>query len=105
MVAWDKPGGFRGREPLVAEREQGVARRLRGLAVEGRRPPRAEQVVLVDGEPAGEVTSGNFSPTLGHGIALAFLPPTSTIGAEVAIDVRGDHVPATVVQTPFVGGR
>ena len=89
----------------MAEREQGVARRLRGLAVEGRRPPRAEQVVLVDGEPAGEVTSGNFSPTLGHGIALAFLPPHLDIGAEVAIDMRGDHVPATVVQTPFVGGR
>ena len=105
VVAWDKPGGFRGREPLVAEREKGVARRLRGLAVEGRRPPRAEQVVLVDGEPAGEVTSGNFSPTLGHGIALAFLPAHLDVGAEVAIDMRGDHVPATVVQTPFVGGR
>ena len=49
VVAWDKPGGFRGREPLLAERERGVSRRLRGLSVEGRRPPRADQVVLVDG--------------------------------------------------------
>ncbi len=105
VVAWDKPGGFRGRDPLLAERERGVARRLRGLSVEGRRPPRAEQVVLVDGEPAGEVTSGNFSPVLGHGIALAFLPPDVDEGREVAIDVRGDAVPATVVPTPFVGGR
>ena len=26
-------------------------------------------------QPVGAVTSGNFSPMLGHGIALAFLPP------------------------------
>ncbi len=102
VVAWDKDGGFRGRDALLQERERGVARRLRGLSVEGRRPPRAEQVVLVDGQRAGEVTSGNFSPTLGHGIALAFLPPEVRDGAEVAIDVRGDAVRGTVVKPPFV---
>ncbi|HEY9556620.1 MAG TPA: glycine cleavage T C-terminal barrel domain-containing protein, partial [Acidimicrobiales bacterium] len=85
-------------------REAGPARRLRGLSVEGRRPPRADQVVLVDGEPAGVVTSGNFSPMLGHGIALAFLPPEVGEGTEVAIDVRGDHVAAQVVPTPFYPG-
>ena len=106
VVAWDKSGGFRGRDALVAERERGVARRLRGLSVEGRRPPRADQVVLLDGEPAGVVTSGNFSPVLGHGIALAFLPPSVEPGAaSVAIDVRGDQVNAEVVKLPFVGGR
>ena len=102
VVAWDKPGGFRGREALLVERERGVSRRLRGLATAGRRPPRADQVVLVDGSPAGVVTSGNFSPVLGHGIALAFLPPEVGEGSEVAIDVRGDALPATVVPTPFV---
>lgn len=102
VVAWDKPGGFRGRDALVAERRRGVTRRLRGLVTPGRRPPRAEQVVLVDGEPAGVVTSGNFSPTLGHGIALAFLPPQVPDGAAVAIDGRGGAVPATVVPPPFV---
>jgi aminomethyltransferase len=102
VVAWDKPGGFRGRDALVAERERGPARLLRGLTTQGRRPPRSEQVVLVDGEPAGVVTSGNFSPVLGHGIALAFLPPEVGEGSEVAIDVRGEAVPALVVPTPFV---
>jgi aminomethyltransferase len=105
VVAWDKPGGFRGRDALVAERERGVTRRLRGLSVEGRRPPRADQPVLIDGGEAGVVTSGNFSPVLGHGIALAFLPPDVEEGATVAIDVRGEAVPAKVVPTPFVGKR
>jgi aminomethyltransferase len=103
VVAWDKPGGFRGRDALLVERERGPSRLLRGLATEGRRPPRAEQVVLVDGEPAGVVTSGNFSPTLGHGIALAFLPPEVGEGSEVVIEARGEAVPARVVPTPFVG--
>jgi aminomethyltransferase len=101
VVAWDKPGGFRGRDALVAERERGVARRLRGLSVEGRRPPRADQEVLVDGVAAGVVTSGNFSPMLGHGIALAFLPPEVEDGASVAVAAKGDPSPATVVKPPF----
>lgn len=102
VVAWDKAEGFRGRDALLAERERGIARRLRGLAVEGRRPPRADQVVLVEGDAAGVITSGNFSPILGHGIALGFLPPEVGEGTEVAIDVRGEQVPARVVATPFV---
>ena len=101
VVAWDKPD-FIGKAALVAEREAGITRRLRALSVEGRRPPRADQVVLVNGEAAGVVTSGNFSPILGQGIALAFVPPEVAIGDQVAIDVRGDHVAATVVKPPFV---
>ena len=58
--------------------------------------------MLVDGKPAGVITSGNFSPVLGHGIALAFLPPEVAIGDAVVVDIRGDHVAATVVKTPFV---
>lgn len=101
VVAWDK-GDFPGREALVAEREAGPARRLRALSVPGRRPPRADQEVRHLGQSVGIVTSGNFSPTLQHGIALAFLDPDIEVGTEVAIDVRGTEIPATVVKTPFV---
>ena len=84
--------------------ERGIARRLRGIAVEGSRPPRAGQTVYLGdgGAAAGEVTSGNFSPTLGHGIALAFLPPDVEPGAAVEIDVRGARLPGTVVPLPFL---
>jgi aminomethyltransferase len=101
VVRWDK-GEFRGREPLAAERERGVHRRLRGLRVEGRRPPRAGYSVLRDGEVIGEVTSGNFSPMLEQAIALAFLPPGIDDGAAVAVDVRGTAVPAVVTKPPFL---
>jgi aminomethyltransferase len=101
VVGWDK-GDFRGRAALEAERARGVQRRLRSLVVVGRQLPREGYTVLVDGKPAGEVTSGNFSPTLGHGIALAFLPPAVEPGARVEVDIRGRHVPAEVVKLPFV---
>ena len=61
VVGWDK-AAFRGRAALAAERERGVARRLVGLATEGRQPPRRGSAVSQDGRPAGTVTSGNFSP-------------------------------------------
>lgn len=101
VVSWDK-GPFRGREALAAEREAGPARKLVGLSTVGRRPSRADQRVLRDGTPVGVVTSGNFSPELGHGIALAFVPPEVSVGDELVIDVRGSELAATVVKTPFV---
>ena len=101
VVAFGKPA-FIGREALVAERDRGVARHLVGIATEGRRPPRAECPILVDGEVAGMVTSGNFSPVLGHGIALGFVPPEVGPGTAVTIDVRGTALPGAVVETPFV---
>ncbi len=102
VVGWDKET-FRGREALMAQRERGVGRRLTGLAVEGRRPPREGQAVLLDGLPVAKVTSGNYSPTLGHGIALAFLPVDRSSRAQISLDQRGTEVRATVVDLPFVG--
>jgi len=102
VVAWDKPS-FRGREAARAERAVGIARRLFGLATDGRRPARAGCPVSIDGVPAGTVTSGNFSPTLGRGIAFAFLPPDTAQGQQVVVDVRGKDLPGHVVATPFVG--
>ncbi len=104
VVGWDK-GPFQGRDALALERERGVTRRLRGLVTEGRRPPRADQQVLVDGRVVGVVTSGNFSPVLQQGIALAFCDPAVAIGDEVDIDVRGSRVPARVIKLPFITRR
>jgi aminomethyltransferase len=61
-------------------------------------------VVDSDGTVVGTVTSGNFSPMLDRGIALAFLRPDLEPGARLAIDIRGRHEPAEVVTTPFWTG-
>lgn len=101
VVSWTK-GPFRGREALAAERERGVARILRGIATEGRRPARDGCAVLIEGALVGIVTSGNFSPVLNHGIALALVEPSIVVGDDVSIDVRGTALPGTIVKTPFV---
>ena len=101
VVGWDK-GDFRGRTALEAERERGVPRRLRGMVLDGRQPPREGYAVRVDGKPAGEVTSGNFSPVLERGIALGFLPPDVGPGTAVEVDLRGKPASAEIVKLPFV---
>jgi aminomethyltransferase len=101
VVAWEK-GDFPGRGALLAERDRGPSRLLRGLAVDGRRPAREGTTVLVGGHPIGLVTSGNYSPELGHAIALALIDPTIAIGSRVELDVRGMLLEARVVDLPFI---
>lgn len=101
VVAWDKPE-FIGRDAALSERERGVARHLVGIATEGRRPARTGCDVRVGDRSVGAVTSGNFSPVLGHGIAMAFVEPSVTSGHDVEIDVRGKVLAGSVVDLPFV---
>jgi aminomethyltransferase len=56
--------------------------------------------VLEDGEE-GVATSGNYSPILERGIALAFLPPRVELGTPLTVEVRGRPVPAVVAKPPF----
>jgi aminomethyltransferase len=102
-VGWTKPE-FWGREALLAEKEAGPARRLRGLRATGRGVPRAGMAVLAGDERVGTTTSGTFSPTLKTGIALALIDTASGIGLDdtVTVDVRGRALECTVVKPPFV---
>ncbi len=103
VVGWDKDR-FRGRTALEAERARGVHRHLVGLATEGRQPPREGAALTRDGRAVGTVTSGNFSPMLGHGIALGFLDSSEEHGSAepVTVEQRRRVLAAQVVETPFV---
>lgn len=104
VVSWTK-GPFTGRDALLAQKEAGVTPLLAALSVPGRRPPRADQRVQRDGVDVGYVTSGNFSPVLDHGIALAYLDADIAVGAQVQIESRGALLDAEVVPPPFVAKR
>lgn len=94
---------FIGAEVIRRVREQGAARKLVGLEVEGRMVARQGYLVQVNGHPIGEITSGTFSPTLEKSIAMAFVNSAySKIGGEVQVDMRGRAVPARVVSRRFV---
>lgn len=102
VIGWEK-SEFRGREALAKQRELGVDRLLCGLRTEGRRPPRDGARVLSGGVDVGVVTSGNFSPVLGCGIAFALLTPAMTnVGREVTVHVRDSALVGRVATTPFV---
>lgn len=101
-VAWDAP--FRGRDALMKIREEGPARRTFGIRCVDRGVPRQDYRVLRNDETIGTVTSGNFSPTLGTGIALA-IGPAETIpaeGDEVAVEARGRRIAGVIVRPPFI---
>ena len=105
VVAWNKPD-FRGKTALALEKEHGIARRLVGISIPGRRPARdGTQVFDASGSEIGIVSSGNFSPTLGHCVAMAFVEPTTKVGDTVSMDVRGTLIAGSVVATPFVAKK
>jgi aminomethyltransferase len=93
---------FIAQEILARQKAEGTARRLVGLQTEGRRLPRTGQDVYAAEDKVGVLTSGCFSPSLGHGIGLAIIASDYAVsGATFEIDVRGTRVAATVVETPF----
>jgi aminomethyltransferase len=94
---------FVGKTALEKQRDEGPKVRLAGLTVnEPGAIPRHGTPVHAGGQPVGEVTSGGLSPTLQHGIALAYLPVELTKpGTEVTLELRGREVPARVVPLPF----
>jgi len=102
-VGWSKEA-FWGRDALLAEKQAGPARLLRGLRAVGRGVPRADMAVLSGSTPVGITTSGTFSPSLNVGIALALIDSAAGIsdGDTVSVDVRGRALECEVVKPPFV---
>jgi aminomethyltransferase len=102
-VAMGKPD-FRGRAALAQRKAAGPALRLLvGLVSTDRLIPRHGMAVMAGGRRVGEVTSGTFSPTLRHGIALAYVERELTEpGTELAVDVRGRRGAVRVTRPPFV---
>lgn len=94
---------FVGRAALEKQRADGPAVRLVGLEVQTPGAiPRHGTPVRIGDTAVGTATSGGLSPTLHHGIALAYLPrDRSAPGTEVSLSIRGRDVPARVVPLPF----
>jgi heterotetrameric sarcosine oxidase gamma subunit len=72
---WNKPGGFIGREALLAQRDAGPPqRRLMQFRLEDPEPLLYHnEPIYRDGERSGFVTSGMYGHTLGGAVALGYL--------------------------------
>jgi aminomethyltransferase len=100
-IAWEPAErDFIGRKALEAQKAAGIPTKLVGIVLETRGVMRSHQKVVVEGIGEGEVTSGTFSPTLQHSIAMARVPYDT--GSECNIEIRGKLIPARVVKMPFV---
>jgi aminomethyltransferase len=100
-VALDRE--FVGRDALEGVDVEGPDERLRGIELIDRGVPRAGYPVTTpDGDPLGTVTSGTMSPTLGEGIALAYLPGEWEPGDIVQCEIRDEPKKARITTTPFL---
>jgi aminomethyltransferase len=93
---------FVGKEPLVLQKQKGIARRVVGFEMVDRGIPRQDYEILKNGKPAGKVTSGSFSPTLKKNIGMGYVPVELAVpGTEIEIQVRDKALKAQVVKLPF----
>ena len=101
IVKFEK-GDFTGRDALLKQRQRGIRRKLTGFEMRGRGIAREGYTVLADGVPAGWVTSGSPSPTLGRNIGMCYLPvERAAPGREIQVLIRNQAVDAVTVETPF----
>jgi sarcosine oxidase subunit alpha len=108
IVKFDKED-FVGKWSLAHVQERGFREQLVGFEMrDGVVPPEGGQIV-VDGRPAGRVTSARWSEQLGKAIGLAWVPSElADEGATLHMKVNGSIVPARVRLQPFFdpeGGR
>jgi aminomethyltransferase len=101
-VGWKKDH-FLGSEDIMEQKSGTVQRKSVALKSLDRGIPRAGmQVKNSEGEVVGVITSGTFSPTLKHGIALALVAQEISVGDQLIVDVRGRDSQSEVVKLPFV---
>jgi len=93
---------FVGSAPIEAARAAGTRRKLQGIRLEAKRIPAPDAAVLVDGEPAGVITSGVYSPGLDCGIGFAFVDSKIPLDTPCSVEVRGAREPAQIVSKRFL---
>ncbi|MCC7376563.1 MAG: glycine cleavage system aminomethyltransferase GcvT [Verrucomicrobiales bacterium] len=98
---------FQGSNHMKQQRGTGLRRRLVALRMldKGSPPPRPHYPLWGeggDGARLGETTSGTLSPSLGVGIAMAYLPVAfAEPGTRVLLEIRGKRYPTEVVKKPL----
>lgn len=101
FVGWDKDG-FIGKKALESVRDAGPARKIAGFEMVDRGIPRNGYLVQRDGEDAGWVTSGSYSPSLGKNLGMALVPSEMAApGQELHVVIREKPLLARVVPLPF----
>ena len=102
FVKFDKPE-FIGREALLKQKTEGVARKLVGIELHDKAIPRHGYTVLsMAGEPIGEVTTGYHTLSTDKSVCMALIDTAyAALGTEVQIQIRKKVFPGTVIKKQF----
>jgi heterotetrameric sarcosine oxidase gamma subunit len=101
-IDFDKPGGFVGREALLAQYEQRPyrSRLVQFLLTDPEPLLHGEEPIVLGGEPAGYIRSGAYGHTLGGSAGFGYVEHADGVTAELVRDgdfeivVAGERVPA-----------
>jgi 4-methylaminobutanoate oxidase (formaldehyde-forming) len=108
-IAWNKSGGFVGREALERQREAGVRRRLVAVALEHTdRLLYHNEPIWRNGELVGRICSGMFGHTVGAPLGLGYLANGGAVvssewiaAGRYEVEVADERVAARVSLRPF----
>ncbi|MBY8338032.1 glycine cleavage system aminomethyltransferase GcvT [Alteriqipengyuania sp. NZ-12B] len=99
-------GGYHGHARISGALSDGAAQKRIGLVLDGRLPAREGSEIFAGDTQVGTVTSGGFSPTLGHPIAMGYVDAAhAEIDTALEVQVRNKRLPARVAKMPFVQHR
>ncbi|WP_205214878.1 glycine cleavage system aminomethyltransferase GcvT [Altererythrobacter sp. ZODW24] len=98
-------GGFAGSDRILKLLADGAPTTRIGLSLEGRQAAREGAEVYADDTKVGVITSGGFSPSLQHPIAMAMVNTKYSFSDNLEIEMRGKRLPAKITKMPFVPTR
>ncbi|RAL23573.1 glycine cleavage system aminomethyltransferase GcvT [Lujinxingia litoralis] len=92
---------FVGKDALIAAKEAGVTRRLRGVRLQGRGVLRPGYPIFVNDTQVGQLTSGGFAPTLDASIGLGYIDIEHADVSAAEVEIRGRRLPVALTKKPF----
>ena len=100
FVKLDKP--FIGRDALIAQKTEGVSRKLVGIELQDRAIPRHGYPVLADGNVIGEVTTGYHCLSVDKSVCMALVDAQyAQLGTALQVQIRKKVFAGTVVKKKF----
>ena len=107
-VAWDKPGGFIGKEALLKQKEAGVKRRLVQFAIDDRNAlMHHNEPIYRNGEIVGYITSGMYGHAVDKSLGMGYVNnedgvnPAYVKEGTYEIEIACERFPATASLAPF----
>lgn len=95
-------GGFYGFEKIKHQLAYGVSMRRCGFTTQGMAAREQTEIIDQNGNPAGKVSSGSYSPTLKKPIGMAYVKvPLNKVGTKLQAVVKGKPQPIVIQKLPF----